>query len=126
MHPRPERPAKSYWKVGPSECVLFTAGGGFEVRLVEGSQVTRVATCRDAGHAFQTAREWLARRPGAAAQTRCPRCDAERTRPGNLSLGYVYLRCDECRAVWRIAERRQSERINAEGAFARRRSTRAS
>ena len=124
MRPKPTQPAKQFWKLASRQCVLYVADGIFEVRLLEAAKITRVATCRDEGHASQTAREWLARRPDAAAQTQCPRCEAARTRIGNRTPDFVYLRCEACRGVWRIPERRTSQRIITEASVARRRSHR--
>jgi hypothetical protein len=121
LRPKPNQPVKQFWKVASRECVLYVTDGAFEVRLLEAAKVTRVATCRDEGHAFQTAREWLARRPRGAAPTHCPRCDGAQTSFGNRTEGFVYLRCEECRGVWRIPERRATERFVADATFAGRR-----
>lgn len=121
MRPKSIQPAKEFWKSGSRQCVLYVIDNTFEVRLLEQSNVVSVAVCRDRTHADQTARHWLTRPPRATAQTVCPRCQATSTRPDNHTPGYVYLRCNACRALWRIAERRGAERVAAEGAFARRR-----
>ncbi len=121
MQPRSKSPVKHFWKVGSRQCVMYVIDGAFEVRLLDDSRVVSVSVCRDAGHAGETAREWLVYPPRVTAQTPCPRCKAISARPSNHAQGFVYLRCIACRAVWRIPERRAGDRVSAEGAFARRR-----
>jgi hypothetical protein len=123
MRPNPIRPVKHFWKVGSRECVQYVIDGRIEVRLIEDSTVTNVAVCRDAVQAEETARRWLARPAVAIAHTPCPRCKALETRPSNHTEGFVYLRCNACREVWRMPERRARERVAAERASARRHAT---
>jgi len=97
---------------------LYAVDGAFEVRLLEASTITRVAVCRDGRYAREIARQWRTRPPVVTVRTLCPRCLASDTRPGPRTDGFVYLRCNACRAVWRMAERRGKERIAAERASA--------
>jgi hypothetical protein len=120
LRPRAIQPAKHFWKVGSRQCVMYVIDGAFEVRLLEESMVMGLAVCRDGRHARETAREWLTRPPHPMAKTPCPRCAANDTRPSTRTEGFVYLRCIACHAVWRIPERRASDRVKAEGAFSRR------
>ena len=119
MRPRPEQPAKYFWKVGSRQCVLYLVSGTYEVRLLDGTDVCAVAVCRDGRHAYDTARAWLTH-PPSGSNTPCPRCHGADIRPASQSEGLAYLRCNTCHEVWRIPERRGTDRVSAETAFFRR------
>lgn len=123
MRPKPEQPARHFWKSGSRQCMLYVIAGTFEVRLLDGTEVRAVAVCRDGRHAHDTARRWKTH-PPSGSRTQCPRCSGADIRPSGHAPGLAYLCCHTCHEVWRIPERRGPERVLAEAAF-RRRSTRA-
>jgi hypothetical protein len=120
MQPKVSSPARHFWTVGSRQCVLYVTGGAYEVRLLDEASVVSVAVCRDGTDAYNTARKWRARPPSGVARTPCPRCTAAQALLGSRTQGFAYLRCNGCREVWRIPERRSSERLAAEGPTGRR------
>ena len=51
--------AKTYWRLDSLTCALFTGGGAFELRLIDGDLTVQQERCGDSGEAFRKSREWF-------------------------------------------------------------------
>ena len=49
---------KTYWRLGPVACALFTGEGRFELRLLFEGDVLRRESCNDSGDAYEKSKAW--------------------------------------------------------------------
>jgi hypothetical protein len=51
-------PIKTFWRLGPLTCALFSGDGTFELRLLHGTHVLKSELCTDSADAFEKSKEW--------------------------------------------------------------------